>query len=114
MGRMAVNLHRVLPPLLSGRGMLGVLLLLCLYFSWATYHEEQPTGKEGAESLAESIRSLPSKNARIVVVSQTDATEAEFADTLRSRLKEEGFSDVTVVQGDPPTVRQSLETLAQS
>src|SRR5438477_7950620 len=105
MGRLPANLRRVLRLLFSGRGMLGVLLLLCLFFTWATYHEERPTGREGAETLAESLLNTAKKTASVVVVSQTDATDAEFAAVLQSRLQSGGFANVTVLKGDPPTVR---------
>lgn len=110
---MTDTLRRLGAKLLSGYGMLGVLLLLCLFFTWKTYHTEQPTGREGGESLAESLASAP-KTARIAIVAQAQADETEFANALRSRLAERGYTQVSVVQGDPPAVRQTLEGLAAS
>src|SRR5579871_458320 len=97
---------------LSGYGMLGVLLILCLYYTVATYHTEQPTGREGAISLAGSIRTDIAKDARIVIVAQTDAAETEFAETLHADLLAHGYQNVAMAQGDPPAVRKELEALA--
>ena len=41
--------------LASDYGMLGALLVLCLFFSWVTYAEQQPIGGEAAERLLEQV-----------------------------------------------------------
>ena len=35
--------------------MLGVLVGLCVFFSFITFEEQQPVGKSGAERLVETI-----------------------------------------------------------
>jgi len=102
-----------LPALLARYGMAGVLLLLGLFFTWATYHEEKPTGRPGAEALFRSL-SATDQQAHIVVVAQQDAEETEFATSLQALLKEGGYAHVSAVQGDPPTVRQALEQRTQA
>lgn len=102
-----------LPALLARYGMAGVLLLLCLFFTWATYHEEKPTGKSGAEALFRSLNAAD-RQAQVVIVSQADAEEAEFAETLQSLLKAAGYRRVRAIQGDPPSVRRSLEQTASA
>ena len=97
--------------LLARYGMAGVLLLLGAFFTWATYHEEKPTGKGGAEALFRTL-SATDRQAHVVVVGQKDAEEAEFADTLLGLLKAAGYTHVRAVQGDPPTVREGLERTA--
>ena len=93
--------------------MAGILLLLGVFFTWATYHEEKPTGKGGAEALFRALGATD-RQARIVIVGQTDAEEIEFADTLYGLMKTSGYTHLLIVQGDPPTVRQSLEQRAQA
>ena len=39
----------------SDYGMLGVLVILCLFFSWITLEEQQPEGVDAAEVLALSV-----------------------------------------------------------
>ena len=95
----------------SQYGMLAVLALLCVYFSWATYHEESPTGQAGAELLAARIAGEASKGASIVVAAPADMEGADFAKRLSDSLQHSGYT-VTTVQGDPPSVRAQLEALA--
>ena len=93
--------------------MAGVLLLLCAFFTWATYHEEKPTGKAGAEALFRGLGALDLQ-AFVVVVGQTNAEDVEFSETLQTLLKSAGYQHVRAIQGDPPTVRQALEQMAQA
>jgi ribose transport system permease protein len=105
------------PPgngLFAAYGMPLVLLLLCLYFSVATYHQEVPVGREGAQALAAELAATAPHRARIVVVAQTDAAEAEFATTLTHELQTHGLAVAATISGDPPTVREALEQRAAS
>jgi ribose transport system permease protein len=102
-----------LSALLARYGMAGVLLLLCVFFTWATFHEEKPTGRSGAEAVFRTLRAAD-RQTRVVVVGQADAEEVEFADTLQALLKEAGYTQVRAIKGDPPTVRQALEQTAQA
>ncbi len=98
----------------SAYGMVAVLALLCVYFSWATYRQEYPTGRAGAQSLARRILETVPKTSNVVIVSQTDAAEREFARALEPALKAAGYTVLATVQGDPPTVRERLEALGES
>lgn len=97
---------------LSTYGMLAVLLLLCLYFSWATYHVESPTGSAAAEDLAAVLEGTTGRGAGVVIVGQTDPTSEAFVRSLASRLAARGRPAQAVLQGDPPAVRRALESLA--
>ncbi len=101
-----------LPALLARYGMAGVLLLLGVFFTWATVHEEKPTGKAGAESLFRALNAAD-RQSHVVIVGQTDVEDAEFAKTLESLLKGAGYTHVRSIQGDPPTVRPGLERAAR-
>lgn len=95
----------------STYGTLAGLLILCLYFSWATWRSEIPAGRDGARQLASELSDPAKGGKRIVVVSQADAGEAEFSDTLAAELRAQGAPPAAVVKGDPPTVREALEQL---
>lgn len=98
---------------LSNFGMLGVLIGLCLFFSFATYQSAVPTGSEGGTALAEEIgRRGIALDSPIIIVSQTDETEKAFADALQERLKAKGYQQTITMAGDPPSVRTALEELA--
>ncbi len=110
----APNARRAaLIALLARYGMAAVLLLLCGFFTWATFREEKPTGKAGAEALFRSLNA-PDRKAPIVIVGQADAEETEFAETLKSELATAGYTHVRAVRGDPPTVRQTLEQMGRT
>jgi ribose transport system permease protein len=51
---------------------------------------------------------------RLVIVSQGDAVEAEFASTLASALEKQGFFALATVSGDPATVRIEIERLIRT
>src|SRR5260221_14006117 len=96
-----------LAALTADYGMFGALLALCLFFTIATYHSETPSGKEGGEALAAEIASSAkslSRQTRIIVVSQADEKEMEFANAVRLGLMAQGFTNVAGVSGDPPAV----------
>src|SRR5207302_6222950 len=94
--------------------MLAVLALLCLFFSWATYHEESPTGAAGAALLADRILQQTPKGAGILIVAPADPEGAEFAKRLADSLQKAGRAVTATVQRDPPSVRARLEELARS
>lgn len=103
-----------LAALTADYGMFGALLALCLYFTVATYHSETPSGKEGGELLASEIahrQGWLSRQTRIIVVSQSDEKEMEFAHAVLAGLTAHGFVNVASVSGDPPAVRESLDHL---
>ena len=94
--------------------MLGVLLLLCAYFTFATYRDEVATGRPGAMALAASLTRSPGIGAHVVIVAQNDDAENEFVVALQGELKTRGFPTPDIAQGDPPEVRAKLEALSRS
>ncbi len=97
---------------LGSYGMLGALLLLCVYFSWATYHQEAPTGREGAIQLAAKLARTAHATDGFIVVAQRDDADASFAEALTRELTSRRLRVVTTVTGDPTTVRAALEAAA--
>lgn len=111
---MRSSLSRFIAQFFSAYGMLGVLLILCAYFTFATYRDESATGRPGALALATSLANVPGKQARVVIVAQSEEAENEFVDALRAELKTQGFPEPDIARGDPPTVREKLESLART
>ena len=52
----------------SDYGMLGVLVLLCAFFSWITFEEQQPEVRDGAQQLVKSIARQYDKPGRVLIV----------------------------------------------
>ncbi len=92
-------------------GMLAVLILLSLFFSWSTYHQEEPRGAEGGASLASDLLQQRPAPAAVFVVATEDSEAQAFAATAAGKLAA-GHIAVTRVDGDPLTVRHALEALA--
>ncbi|MEK7728536.1 MAG: ABC transporter permease [candidate division KSB1 bacterium] len=108
-----VNKH-LLARLSSDYGILGVLVLLCAYFSWATLQEQHPTGEAAAKAAAKTVFRSLSKTSKLMIVTKTVAHDNEFAVALDSLFKVAGYKTSAVLQGDPAEVRQALQALADS
>lgn len=92
-------------------GMLLVLLLLCVAFSWITYGQQHPTGAAAAEQLAAQIvRERP--GARVLIAAGAVEEDEAFAATLEQRLTQAGLQVVAVARGQPADARRALERLA--
>jgi ribose transport system permease protein len=98
-----------LKRLSSDYGMAGVLVLLCAYYSWATYTTHEPRGEAAAPVLADQIARSAPKAANVLIVGRATEEDARFAETLEARLKADGLNVVGKVLGDPRAARQALQ-----
>lgn len=103
-----------LRALLSGHGMLGVLLLLCLLFSVLTLEPQQLSGERAADELGEALERGASREAALLVVARGGEDDERFVAELTRRLEEAGFTSVTGVVGGPASARAAMEELAGS
>src|ERR1043166_4791455 len=99
----------VLTRFWSNYGMAGVLLLLCLYYSFATLQEQRPQGIAAAKSLAVAI-TIPAP-AKILIVAKTTDEDTQFADELDRRLKAASYEVPRKVLGDPRAARVAIDEL---
>jgi ribose transport system permease protein len=106
--------RRLLSRFLADYGMLLVLLLLCLYYSYATYAEQDPSGAAGGEQLARTILKQTGKSAKVLIVARNTPEDATFADTLGQRLTEAGMTEIATVKGQPADARAALQRIADS
>src|SRR5207253_478147 len=106
--------RKLLARFLADYGMLLVLLLLCIYYSWATYAEQEPTGATAGEQLARAILRQASKSAKVLIVARDTQDDAAFADTLAQRLSEAGLTVSATVKGQPADARAALERIVRS
>ncbi len=105
---------RLFSRFMSDYGMLLVLLLLCAYFSYATYTEQDPGVTAAAEQLARAAVQRAGKSARVLVVARDTPEDAVFADTLDRRLAEAGVTGVVTVKGQPADARAALQRVVES
>lgn len=98
--------------LLAGYGMLGVLVLLCAYFAWATLHSEYPEGASGGARAARAALSAGPLTGPVTVVASPDADGRAFAAAASDALRRGGAPAVEVTLGDPAAARAAVERLA--
>jgi len=93
---------------LSGYGMVGVLLLLAVFFSFATLKEQQPGGAAAARSIAGQLEGRDLAGSTLVVVGRSGDEDARFAAELEARMRSAGGAPPIVGLGDPATIRETL------
>ncbi len=93
-------------------GMLFVLLLLCGYYSWATWAEQHPTGGAAGEQVAQTIAGRFPRASRVLITAGASPDDAEFAEAARRELTGRGFQVLAVAQGEPRTAREAVDRLA--
>src|SRR6187551_1959538 len=74
---------------LSGYGMVLVLLLLCVYYSWVTWAEQRPTGAVAAAQVAAKLRKEKLSDGRVLIVAGSTSEDRAFAERLRGLLLED-------------------------
>jgi ribose transport system permease protein len=98
---------RTLPGWFQDFGMGGVLLLLVVWFSWATWREDIPTGASAGFQLARRI-DQPGQ-ARVVVVGRDVPEDHALAEAFATELTRLGRPPVAILLGEPRTARVGLE-----
>jgi ribose transport system permease protein len=94
-------------------GMVFVLLLLCGWYSWATWAEQQPAGASAGEQLAAIIDTELPEQARILIVAQATQEDDDFTAALRERLAASRRAVAAVVRGQPADARLALQGLVE-
>lgn len=92
----------------SDYGMLGVLVLLCAFFSWITFEEQQPEGIEAAEELYQAISQGFEKPGRVLIAGRKSDPGRAFTNRLNELLSEAGWEIRGVSQGGPPELGAAL------
>ena len=92
----------------SDYGMLGVLVLLCAFFSWITFEEQQPEGESGAEQLSQSIAGKFTEPGRVLIAGRKTDSGKAFTSRLNELLLSKGWNVTGVVQGGPIELGKGL------
>ena len=92
----------------SDYGMLGVLFLLCVFFSWITFEEQQPEGRDAAESLNLSISQDFNEPGRVLIAGRKTDSGQAFTTHLHGLLSSAGWEIAGVVEGGPPELGKGL------
>ncbi|QDT54206.1 Ribose transport system permease protein RbsC [Caulifigura coniformis] len=95
----------------SDYGMVGVLLILCLFFSAVTLSERPPTKEKAAAQVSSTIQDI-GKSPSVLIAGGDQPLEKEFVQLLEARLQASGARVLGVAQGEPKDARRELERLA--
>lgn len=96
---------------LSAYGMIFVLLLLCAFFSVATYSEQSPTGETAAKQVASAITQQFGRTSRVLVAASDQPGDAIFADSVERQLRASGAQVLATVKGEPRAAREALQKM---
>ncbi|MCA9731556.1 ABC transporter permease [candidate division KSB1 bacterium] len=99
-----------LQKIMTDYGMLGVLILLCAYFSWATLQEQQPQGEDAAKLVTHSIHAFVHPPANILIATKDQEQDRAFASEVQNALQDTGFVILNRLAGTPAEIRAALET----
>ena len=94
-------------------GMLGVLALLCLFFSVLTLQDQHPIGAKAAEILAEEMIAASGRPG-VIIVSQENQEDQAFSRRLEEKLRQAGFVAIRTISGDPASIKAGFDALADS
>ena len=94
----------------SDYGMLGVLVLLCAFFSWITFEEQQPEGEDGAVQLSQSIADQFTDPGRVLIAGRKTDSGKAFTSRLNELLLSNGWDVTGIVQGGPPELGKGLRS----
>jgi ribose transport system permease protein len=98
--------------LLAHFGVLGTLLVLCLFFSLVTISEQSPSGADAAKQVSERIASLGESPGVLIAVGD-QPTDVAFAAILKNLLQERGATLLGEAIGEPRDARRELERIAK-
>ncbi len=107
-GRFAVARARFL----NDYGMLLVLVLLCGFFTAATWEEFRPMGSEAARETAAAVLQAHGASASVLIVTGDGVEHKAFAADCRKELEACGITVVRAVAGEPVNVRPVLQEVA--
>ncbi|HEY7119058.1 MAG TPA: ABC transporter permease [Tepidisphaeraceae bacterium] len=90
-------------------GMVGVLVLLCAYYTWATWGTQY---REGEAAAAEVLMALPPDASRgVLVAAQQGGDSEQFVNAVTRGLAARGTPVLGVVRGEPIALREKLDEL---
>ena len=100
---------KILRNLLSSDyGMLGVLILLCVFFSVITFEEQNPVGEEGADRLLGQIADQFEKPGTVIIAGRASEEGRNFVSHLKNELIEKGWLVEAAISGSPIDLGKAL------
>ena len=88
--------------------MLGVLILLCLFFGVITYEQQQPLGKDGAERLLLKISNNFEKPGSVIIAGKNGEDGEVFVSHLENELRKKEWLVEAAISGSPIDLGKAL------
>ena len=100
---------KILKKLLSSDyGMLGVLVALCVFFSFITYENQQPVGEDAADRLLVQIQDQFEEPGVVVLAGKNSEDGRVFVSHLEEQLTEAGWNVEAAIAGSPIDLGKAL------
>jgi ribose transport system permease protein len=93
----------------SEYGMFGILILLMIYYSWATLQEHSPQGRAAADITAQNILGSHPPGTHVLVITRGGAVDELFSTGVVEQLETNGYPIVDAIYGQPFEIRAQLE-----
>ena len=97
----------------SDYGMLGVLILLCLFFSVITFEQQQPLGKDGAERLLLKISNNFEKPGSVIIAGKNGEDGEVFVSHLENELRKKEWLVEAAISGSPIDLGKALRRVVE-
>ena len=94
-------------------GSVFVLLLLCAYYSVATWGEQHPDDPRAGRQLAQTIVDVHGDNTVVLIVARETKLDRAFAEAVQHELQTLGAKPRLVHVDEPAAVRRELVTAAE-
>lgn len=106
--------EKALSRFLTDYGMLGVLVLLCLFFSIVTLRDQHPTGSKAAEAIVEPLLGKYPPPTSVMIIARENEEDSLFSNSLLGELHKQGYVSAEVISGDPAAVRTEMRQVCDS
>ena len=97
---------------LSNYGMVGVLLLLCAYYSYATMAQQVPVGATAATAAVKAVKRDTPPPATVLVIAGLGDDDQRFATAATAQLRTAGYTVADTVVGTPREAKASIRKLS--
>ncbi|MEW4488229.1 ABC transporter permease [Thalassoglobus sp. JC818] len=92
-------------------GSVFVLILLCAYYSYMTYGEQQPISEAAGVEVGNTISDSIGPGGNVLIVIRNTVGDREFATALEKQLKKNQVEVLDTLSGSPADLRKAMEEI---
>ncbi len=94
---------------MTNYGMVFVFLILCIFFSIATYTDQMPKGESAAKQVIEAIKNKFPTSPKVLIAASGLPEDTIYISTLERGLAASGGRIIGIVNGEPREAREAME-----